>query len=255
MRVLVVGNDTYNQIPLQGCHADASAWGNLFNRFPSKPEVKILLDAKRNDIMLGIGWLTSDADTGVFVYSGHGTRLESDNEPDGFSEAICPIDMWEDGGKFITDRMLSEALVGKQDRTICIFDCCHIGDEWRAGDIEVGLTRRNILSGRFIDSAGMNFRAPDETRGVARQRKLWYDTNVAILAACKSTQVAYEVKWPKASNRARGAFSVSMQNSYSKDSNIATWCGKSNVFLRNNFGNLQTPRAIGNPKVLKQTLV
>jgi hypothetical protein len=64
----------------------------------------------------------------VFHYSGHGSQLPSNTEPDGFEEIICPIDLnWMD--KVITDASLRDIFnkVPNGVNTTVILDCCHAG--------------------------------------------------------------------------------------------------------------------------------
>ena len=248
MRVLIIGNDGYPRNKLQGCIADANEWEKLFNRAKCKPEIKVTHDAKLSEMMLGLGWLTSDPDFGVFIYSGHGTRVKSEDEPDGFAEAMCPIDVYDPGGKFLTDRMLADALVDKQKNTLVIADCCHFGDVFRGVEEGDAPVARNMRLGRYLDVTGMEISKDDGERAIKRQQKLWATTNVGILAACTSAQVSWEVDF---FGKKRGAFSASMQQVYNSKLNYASWTRIAAGYLRGKFGNIQSPQVIGNFNWLK----
>mmetsp|Transcript_2674 Transcript_2674/g.5757 ORF Transcript_2674/g.5757 Transcript_2674/m.5757 type:complete len:409 (-) Transcript_2674:175-1401(-) len=76
---------------------------------------KVIRQAEENDAIL-------------FLYSGHGTRVEDDNgdERDGFDEAIVPRDFEENG--FILDDDLYEILIKDLPKGVSmfsLFDCCH----------------------------------------------------------------------------------------------------------------------------------
>jgi len=232
MRVLIVGNDNYPRSPLSGCINDAESWRRFFS---DQEDMIVLHDATKAQILDGVKWLAETG--GIFVYSGHGTVVRSD-EPDGYSEALCAIDF-----QTITDRELGEVLVPGGNKVTCILDCCHATDEFRVTGTRAG---RFIALDRAI--------TPDEdgSRAEARIKRLWADTNVVILGACRSNQSALEVTVKKVR---RGAFSAALQATY-KQQGVQAWTNEAGAYIKRVLQkNGQVPRAIGKAALLKGKLL
>ena len=128
------------------CHEDARRMKDFFCKhggFIDTPEtVKVLMDAEdtpegdrptKENIKAGIKWLVDEAVAGdslLFFYSGHGSRVPNgnDREKDGYDEALCPVDMEENG--LLVDDELNEILVQPLPagvRLTCFLDACHSG--------------------------------------------------------------------------------------------------------------------------------
>ena len=100
--------------------------------------VRLLTDnsASTRNILHRLEWLVAGAEPGdvlFFHYSGHGaqivdTNYDSDVEPDGMDEILCPIDLdWRE--KVIKDEQL-KAIFDKVPRGVNLtvfLDCCHSG--------------------------------------------------------------------------------------------------------------------------------
>ena len=131
---------------LEHCHEDAWKMKDFFCQkygFIDTPEtVKVLMDAEdtpegerptKENIKAGIKWLVDEAVAGdslLFWYSGHGSQLPNtnDREKDGYDEALCPVDMYENG--LLVDDELNEILVQPLPagvRLTCFLDACHSG--------------------------------------------------------------------------------------------------------------------------------
>lgn len=132
-RALLVGINyvgTGNQ--LRGCINDSNNM-NAFLTSKGFTDIKMVLEkeATTSGIKAALEWLVADTAPGdviVFHYSGHGSQLPSNNEPDGFEEIICPIDLnWTD--RVITDDTLRTIFdkVPNGVNTTVILDCCHSG--------------------------------------------------------------------------------------------------------------------------------
>ncbi len=132
-RALLVGINyvgTSNQ--LKGCVNDSHNM-QVFLSEKGFTDIRLVLDAEATTagIIDALNWLITDAAPGdviVFHYSGHGSQLPSKNEPDGFEEIICPINLnWID--KVITDATLRDIFnkVPNGVNTTVILDCCHSG--------------------------------------------------------------------------------------------------------------------------------
>ena len=235
MRIFIVGNDRYERNPLSGCINDAEAWRRFF---AEEPDMISVHDAKKSIMLDGIKWVAEEG--GIFCYSGHGTVVPSDNEPDGYAEAMCCIDF-----NTITDRELAGVLMENNKRVTCILDCCHAGDEFR----QVG-TRQ----GRFMpleDASPVDLQDEDGSRAEARTARLWADTEVVLLGACRSNQSALEVNVKKAR---RGAFSTALQATY-RQQGVRAWTNEAGAYIKRVLQkNGQVPRAIGKAKYLTEAL-
>lgn len=152
-RGLCIGINYRNtEFELRGCLNDADAWAHLLAS--QKFDVASLVEsqATRDNIIYAVRTMVTDlknGDTGCITYSGHGSWVPDihGDEPDGRDEAICPIDMGEDGKNLIIDDELNAAfgLLDKGARLVFVTDCCHSGSVFRF--MRPGLTKRRV---RFI---------------------------------------------------------------------------------------------------------
>ena len=132
---------------LNGCVNDVMAMSELLsNKFDFKSKNKrMLIDhaATTSNILDRLEWLVKDSKSGdvlYFHYSGHGSQFidrdyDSDYEPDGKDEIICPIDLdWR--RKIITDDMLRRIFnkVPEGVNLTVVLDCCHSGSGIDVGD-------------------------------------------------------------------------------------------------------------------------
>jgi len=140
-KALLVGINYVNTPhALNGCVNDVNTMADiLINHFDFPPKsVRMLTDesATTAGILERLQWLVKGAEAGdtlFFHYSGHGSQLidtdyDSDKEPDGRDEIICPIDLnWRD--KVIKDddlkRIFARLPVGVS--LTVVLDCCHSG--------------------------------------------------------------------------------------------------------------------------------
>ena len=140
-KALLVGiNYPNTDHALRGCVNDVMMVSEMLTRefgFSAK-EKRVITDesATTANIMERLNWLVEGAQPGDilhFHYSGHGSQMidskyDSDEEPDGLDEIICPIDLnWRD--KVITDDMLKEVFdrVPSGVHLSIVLDCCHSG--------------------------------------------------------------------------------------------------------------------------------
>lgn len=140
-RTLLVGIN-YPGTPhaLRGCVNDVTIMSEILTRYYGFPthEKRMLTDASATtaNILERLEWLVDGAQAGdvlYFHYSGHGSQVvnvdyNSDKEPDGKDEIICPVDLnWRD--KMITDDQL-KAIFDKVPAGVNLtvfMDCCHSG--------------------------------------------------------------------------------------------------------------------------------
>lgn len=152
---------------LGGCINDADDWAALLRNHKIQAAVLKEQSATRQNIIDGmvevVNSLTA-GETGFITYSGHGTWLpdRSGDEPDRRDEALCPIDMTDDGVNLIVDDEL-DSLFGKLHPEAClvfITDCCHSGSVFRfmapaTSDARVQRVRF-LPPSHFIKSADLN---------------------------------------------------------------------------------------------------
>lgn len=139
-RALLVGINAYPSAPLRGCVNDVTLVSEILTKhfgFDTK-EKRMLTDASATtaNILERLEWLVGGAQPGdvlFFHYSGHGSQMidskyDTDEEPDGLDEIICPVDLnWRD--KVINDDQL-KAVFDKVPAGVnltVVLDCCHSG--------------------------------------------------------------------------------------------------------------------------------
>lgn len=146
-RALLVGINHYEGSPLSGCVNDVILMTKvLTEKFGfTTGNMKILTDreATKNKIMDGLRWLTRGlcaGDTVVFHYSGHGSQVSVEDpfntdEPDGFDEIICPVDIDFYDNIFIRDHELGMFFkyLPPAIKSLVVLDCCHSGTGLRNG--------------------------------------------------------------------------------------------------------------------------
>ena len=133
-KALIVGiNYVGTPSELRGCINDANNMRELLEAELGFEEFKMVLekDATTQGIMDGLRWLVAGAVPGdvlFFHYSGHGSQIRSNIEPDGLDEIICPIDLnWRD--KVIRDDDMKAVLntVPNGVNLTVFLDCCNSG--------------------------------------------------------------------------------------------------------------------------------
>ncbi|MCB1676189.1 MAG: caspase family protein, partial [Halioglobus sp.] len=195
---LCIGIDAYARKPLNGCVADASAWGAWLRG--QGFDVSFLLDGEATAaaILAGIDAVLSRAGRGdvvVIQFAGHGTQISdtSGEEIDQLDESWVPFDFLE--GEFVVDDALGELFDRYRDRgveLVLFTDCCHSGTSSRAA-FEASAAP-NAPNSRFLPverALQDRFRArhPDAARGDTRRDSLGWEIH---FAACQDQQSAYE---------------------------------------------------------------
>lgn len=139
-KALLIGINKYPGCPLFGCCNDVDSVRQLLiDFFGFKPENIIVLkdgDATTSHIMMQIGaWVVQGTQAGDRVllhYSGHGVQVPTGDpgEPDGLSEAICPVDFDWSAEHMITDKQFVATFSRMAPGVMFnwISDSCHSGD-------------------------------------------------------------------------------------------------------------------------------
>lgn len=148
---LCIGIDAYPKDPLNGCVADAEAWGEAFRGAGFEVESIRNADATRDEIlraMLDKVSAARDGDVVAIQFAGHGTfvpDLDGD-ETDAFGpsdEALCPVD-FRDGSLIVDDDLgaIWDAIPDGVAVSL-FFDSCH------SGTVNRGLTRSQFAQKRI----------------------------------------------------------------------------------------------------------
>jgi metacaspase-1 len=207
-KAIVVGiNDYASQPALRGCVNDCTNMGLALGEFAGfgNNDVQALSDefAGKRDIEDQLGWLVDgarDGDLLAFHFSGHGSRVPDQDEPDEpidrLDEILCPYDMTFDGS-FITDDYLRRRLTVPAGVVLeVILDACHTGD---AGAEFAGSTPPSSAhpdrQPRFLEPPPALANA-STTRNLPTNRLFRgpMAPRVALWSACGSTQTAADAR-------------------------------------------------------------
>lgn len=203
-RAVCVGiNDypgTYND--LGGCVNDANDWADLLKKdFEFSKDVQVITDsaATKKKILQALGDLVTGAKSGdivVFTYSGHGTWVPDQGEPDecdNRDEAICAHD-----GNILDDEI--RAVIRQMQsgvRLTVISDSCHSG-----GVTKAMLKRARSTDVESADTAPRpRYMPPDNDIGALRtelipvRKRFIYpesDMQEILISGCNSTEYSYD---------------------------------------------------------------
>jgi hypothetical protein len=243
---LCIGINAYgNGADLAGCVNDALDWSSALRTRGA--QVHNLTDAGATGgamtaLMREMISTLRRGQTGVITYSGHGTWVpdRDGDEADGRDEAICPVDLWDNG--VITDDQLFELFTARAygSRLIFISDSCHSGsvnrfagpllyhvvdrkttvEGWDVDNRPVRLTRflapSAFLKGGALERAQAIGRAT--ARGVSRSSAL-------TLTGCRDDEYSYDAWFPTpgGGQRANGAFTWVALDTLKKMPAISTY--------------------------------
>jgi hypothetical protein len=195
---------------LHGCINDADQWAKFFGANKFDTAVLAEKQATRRTILLALGRLVRSlkpGDVGAFTYSGHGTWVPdvSGDEADGRDEAICPIDMGDDGHNVILDDELGTAYAGLVPGAtlLVVFDSCHSGSAYRAAALPFDTLKREK---RFINPAAFGH-SPAVLGGVLKKHPApaaqTVQAGLVYFAGCRDTEYSNDAVLD---GRACGAF-------------------------------------------------
>lgn len=217
LALLQVGINSYAEAPLRGCINDCRNLLDRFDKIGLRPVHHLQLfdaQATRLHILDALYWLTRcDAQTLIFQYSGHGTRVRDidGDENDRYDSAICPIDFFENGPILDDDLAAMYAMVPDDQRLIVLSDSCHSGKSQRSITLKAkALFRRNIP--RFVGDDQIPELAVSKARAVTgfrlttRKSFLANNASCVLISTSKETQTsadAYiEKRWQGAGTAA-----------------------------------------------------
>jgi len=208
-KAIVVGINEYASQPaLRGCVNDTTNMGLVLAQFAGfgTDDVQVISDelAGKRDIEDQLEWLVSGASAGdllAFHFSGHGSRVPDQDEPDEpvdhLDEILCPYDMaWN--GAFITDDYLRRRLDVPAGVVLeVILDACHTGD----ADAELGVAAPAPSldpdrSARFLEPPAALANANASPRDLPTNRLFRgaRAPRVALWSACGATQTAADAR-------------------------------------------------------------
>lgn len=211
-KALLVGINAYRDAPLKGCLNDVEDVRGLLTRKCGVPEsaIRILRDGEATDAGIRSAlaqWLVGGAQSGdrlFFHFSGHGSQLPSGGV---LHNIICPFDFaWDDPSlRGITNADFSATFdkLPNGAELVWISDSCHSGDLARD---ERGLHPRDAIP-RFLPPPPVIMAEIERLRAAkAGLREFTHAIerfDGVLLAACQSTESAYDAKF---SGRPNGAF-------------------------------------------------
>ncbi len=232
-KALIIGINAYPDSPLRGCVNDANdaltyigTNGKVYSHggggFSEKEiaiavkalsaqgyEVRMLLNKKATsaNIKAGYAWLlanTIEGDKRLFWYSGHGTQLDDPREADGYSEALCPVNLDFDRlDTFVTDDDLYNGyttLTSGVNLTF-VLDCCHAWDNDRSP--------RKPRS-RFLPPPPSKVQRSKAVSTIAGRTN--QHDSVVVIGGCRADQTSADAVYPDATGKKRynGALSYNL---------------------------------------------
>lgn len=168
-------------------------------------------------------------------FSCHGQPVEDldGDEPDGWDEAIIPVDAQKvyvkdiyQGENHITDDELNRLFrtirtkIGRKGFLTVVIDACHAGTSYRGEETEDSVFVRGTNSG--FSERGLRFVPKIDKRGRIRVEKSNNMSGICIIEACRSYQVNNEIK---CNGKYYGSLSYYTNKVLQSDNKIA-WRGR-----------------------------
>jgi len=179
-------------LSLTKCVDDAKAWQALLTQMGFK--CTMLLDeaaTKANIISTITSVIAKNRKAGsliVITNSSHGSQVidTSGEEQDNYDEVLCPTN-WP---QFIRDDDLRGIFNGLADNVslTVVLDCCHSG----TGSRDIGFLPDGVLAIRSLPPL-IRKRTKKESTSVSRSFVVVPTLNHVLVAACKDSEVSYEL--------------------------------------------------------------
>ncbi len=236
-KAFIIGINTYPGSPLRGCVNDANdalafiapsgkTYGYAGSGFTKEQaesaaktltaqgyEVRMLLNKKATsaNIKAGYAWLLANTIAGdkrLFWYSGHGTQLDDPRELDGYSEALCPVNLnFDNLSTFVTDDDLYNGYAQLPTGANLTFalDCCHAWDDDRSPKLKG--TRS-----RFLPPPPTKIPLTKALTTIGGRSNL--NDSVVVIAGCRAAQTSADAVYTDATGKKRynGALSYNLLN-------------------------------------------
>lgn len=228
-KALLVGINAYPDSPLNGCVNDVITMNQVITEkfgFTQSTHKRMLVDqsATTANILDRLEWLVDGAQAGdvlLFHYSGHGSQMvdvdyNTEEEPDGMDEIICPIDLdWR--SKVIKDDDLSRIFkqVPEGVNLTVLLDCCHSGQGLRDLGNTPNKSRYLPTPVDILNRSYGKDLAP-KSRGI-KIKNVGTDENLAgvLLSGCRSNQTSADA-WIQVTGKYMGAFTYYLTQSLQK---------------------------------------
>lgn len=199
---------------LRGCINDADDWAKLLHTNGFDPGVIAEKEATKAHILQSMRLLVKQlvpGDVGFITYSGHGTWVpdKDGDEPDRRDEALCPVDMGDDGHNLIIDDELKVIFsqLPPAAHLVFITDCCHSGSIYRMATVGEGKTayrRPRFIPPTHFTKTEALLRKVDRAFGQPAKRTDAALPGVVHFSGCKDNETSCDAE---INGRACGAFS------------------------------------------------
>jgi metacaspase-1 len=229
-KALLVGINTYPSQPLRGCVNDVQDMANFLvsDCGFAMDDIRLLTDnrATKKGIIQRLEWLLKGiqpADRIVFHYSGHGAQLPTRNpegEVDNLDEIICPYDFnWTDETS-IRDKEFKE-IFGRVPEGVLftwISDSCHSGDLFRfmQEKSDVGYKEFKVMNPPPDIKWRLETAKSKKIKPLTINRAA-DDTNILLIAGCKSNQLSADAF---INNRFNGALTFYLIDTLRRSGNL-----------------------------------
>lgn len=260
-KALCVGiNYAGTEYALRGCINDADDWARLLGVNGFNTAVLAERQATKAQILQGMNLLVKQlqpGDVGFITYSGHGTWVpdKDGDEPDGRDEAICPVDMGDDGHNLIIDDEIHVVFNGIPPGAHVVFvtDSCHSGTVYRMFNPAEGKTAyrrpRVIPPAHFAKSDAL-------IRKVERAFGHPIKTNAPLpglvhFSGCKDNETSCDAE---INGRACGAFSFYATRAFGRAAALGQSYADAHAAIRKNLPSYdfqQTPLLNAEPGLKK----
>lgn len=262
--LLVAINYVGTSNELRGCINDSNNM-KAFLTDKGFTDIKQVLEkeATTAGIKSALEWLVADTQPGdviVFHYSGHGSQLPSNKEPDGFEEIICPIDLnWMD--KVIADEDLRTVFnkVPNGVNTTVILDCCHSGtmlnqtESLTTKDLSAPQAPKKVKGARYMKPPAKIAKKLVDRELVNWQTSKDVNATALLIAGCKANQTSADAV---VDGQPQGAATAALLKSAKADPQISYKKLVSNMtdfMTANKF--TQIPELDGSPSLYDQVFI
>jgi hypothetical protein len=208
---------------LKGCVNDAKFWQGLLSKsFGVKPaNIHMLLDgaATEANFMKEVQWLVGTAKAGdkiFFSYSGHGSQVELDDQPeeaDGLTEVICLID------SLIPDNFFAD---WAKDMRSCGIDATYEFDSCHSGGIDKSFTKKGkVARNRWVPKTRLNAKQRANHLNAIEQAEIMMAStrpraaeagSYVFIMASGEDQTSSDVQFIEDKYPAQGAFTYMAKN-------------------------------------------
>lgn len=250
---------------LRGCIHDADDWAKLLGTNGFDPAVLAEQQATKVGILGGISRLVRQlepGDVGFVTFSGHGTWVpdRDGDEPDRRDEALCPVDMGDDGSDVILDDEVRAVLLqlAPAAHLVYVTDCCHSGTLYRLAlpspEARTAYRRPRLIPPTHFARTETLLHRVDRAYGQAVTRGNTPLPGVVHFSGCKDSETSCDAE---IGGRACGAFSYFATRAFGRAAALGSSYAEAHAAVRKNLPSYdfqQTPQLTATPD-LKRTKV